>query len=65
MCILLFPIDYFEEVLVKETSRTLVGQAHIPMPMGELVRFFGCIFLCHASVGLIEETSFPLILSPY
>jgi hypothetical protein len=64
MCLLFFPIDYFEEVLVKETSRTLVGQAHQPMSMGELVRFFGCIFLCHVSTGLIDETSFPLILSP-
>jgi hypothetical protein len=64
MFLLFFPIDYFEDVLVKETSLTLVRQAHNPLSMGELVRFFGCIFLCHALVELIEETSSPLILSP-
>jgi hypothetical protein len=44
MFLLFFPIDYFEDVLVKETNCTLVGQAHNPLSMGELVRFFGCIF---------------------
>ena len=64
MFLLFFPLNYVENVLVKETSRILEGQAHNPLSMGELMRFFGCIFLCHASVELIEETSFLLILSP-
>ena len=39
--LLFFPLKYSENVPVKETSRTLVGQAHNPMLMGELMRFFG------------------------
>ena len=39
--LLFFPLKYLENVPVKETSRTLVGQAHNPMLMGELMRFFG------------------------
>ena len=41
MFLLFFPLNYLENVPVKETSRTLVGQAHNPMLMGELMRFFG------------------------
>jgi hypothetical protein len=64
MFLLFFPLDYTENaVVVKQTSRTLVGQAYNPLSIGEFMRFLGCIFLCYASVELIEETSFPLILS--
>jgi hypothetical protein len=65
MFLLFFPLDYTENVSVKQTSHTLVGrQAYNPLSMGEFVRFLGCIFLCHVSVEMIEETSSPLILSP-
>ena len=39
--LLYFPLNYLENVPVKETSQTLVGQAHNPMLMGDLMRFFG------------------------
>jgi hypothetical protein len=42
--LLFFSINYFDDNLVKETNHTLVGQAHNPMSMGELVRFLGAFF---------------------
>jgi hypothetical protein len=44
MFLLFFPVDYLENVIVIETSQTLVEQAHSPLPVGEFVRFPGCIF---------------------
>jgi hypothetical protein len=42
MFLLFFPLNYTENVVVKQTSCTLVGQAYNPHPlsMGEFVRFF-------------------------
>jgi hypothetical protein len=58
MFLLFFPIDYFEDVLVKETSLTLVRQAHNPLSMGELVRFFGCIFFMSCFSGVDRRDFF-------
>jgi hypothetical protein len=43
---------------VKEKNCTLVGQAHNPLSMGELVRFFGCIFSMSCFSGVDRRDFF-------
>jgi hypothetical protein len=52
MFLLFFPVDYTEEVIVIETSHTLVGQAHSPLSVGEFVRLLGCIFFMSCFSGV-------------
>ena len=51
MFLLFFPLAYLEDVLVAETSRTLVSQAHSPLTTGEFIRFIGCIFFMSCFSG--------------
>ena len=52
MFLIFFPINYLEDVVVVETSKVLVGMTYQPMTMGELVRFFGCIFFMSCFSGM-------------
>jgi hypothetical protein len=52
MFLLFFPLDFVEDIIVKETSRILVQQAHQPMPMGEFIQFLGCIFFMSCFSGV-------------
>jgi hypothetical protein len=58
MFLLFFPLQYLEDVIVKETSRTLVAQAHNPMTMGEFLRFLGCIFFMACFSGFDRKEYF-------
>jgi hypothetical protein len=58
MFLLFFPLNYTENVIVKETSRTLVGQALNPLSMGEFVRFLGCIFFMSCFSGVDRRDFF-------
>ena len=42
--LLFFPFNYLENLTVIETSKTLVGQAHSQLSLGDFVRFLGCNF---------------------
>ena len=44
MFLLFFPFNYLENLIVIETSKTLVGQAHSQLLLGDFVRFLGCKF---------------------
>jgi hypothetical protein len=57
MFLLFFPVDYLENVIVKETSNILVGQAHSPLSLGEFLRFLGCIFFMSCFSG-VDRTDF-------
>jgi hypothetical protein len=52
MFLLFFPANYLENVIVKETSKTLVEQALCPLTMGEFLRFLGCIFFMSCFSGV-------------
>ena len=58
MFLLFFPASYLENVTVKETSQTLVEQAHSPLSMGEFLRFLGCIFFMSCFSGVDQKDFF-------
>jgi hypothetical protein len=55
MFFLFLPINYLEEVIVIETSHTLVAQAYTSLTAGEFVRFLGCIFFMSCFSG-VDQT---------
>jgi hypothetical protein len=57
MFLLFFPYEYLEDVIVKETSKALVDQAHQPMTYGEFIRFLGCILFMSCFSG-VDRTDF-------
>jgi hypothetical protein len=58
MFLLFFPANYLENVIVKETSKTLVEQALSPLTMGEFLRFLGCIFFMSCFSGVDRRDFF-------
>jgi hypothetical protein len=58
MFLLFFPANYLENVIVKETSQTLVEQALCPLTMGEFLQFLGCIFSMSCFSGVDRRDFF-------
>jgi hypothetical protein len=58
LLLLFFHICYLEDVYMKETSCTLLEQAHNPLSLGELVHFLGCIFLMSCFSGVDQREFF-------
>jgi hypothetical protein len=58
MFLLFFPANYLENVIVKETSKTLIEQALCPLTMGEFIRFLGCIFFMSCFSGVDRRDFF-------
>jgi hypothetical protein len=61
--LLFFPLHYVEDIIVKETSQTLLRQAHNPMSIGESVQFLSCIFFTSCFSGVDRTDFFHLIRS--